>query len=489
VLGLIRDAACGYFLGVGGVSSAFWVAFQIPNLFRRLFGEGALSAAFIPVFSDYHHAGDREGARRVAGCVVGLLLVVLAASTLVGEAIVGGMWWFGTYDERTRLTLSLTAVMLPFMLLICTTATLGGLLNVLGRFAVPALTPVVMNVCMIAAVVVGGAWAGVPEQRLVYGVAIAVLVAGGLQVAMHWVALRKGDYAFRLALDRRHEGVRRIVRTMGPMVLGLGAVQVNTLADTLIAYWFVEYEGAPTVLYYAHRLYDFPLGVFGIALVTAVFAELARLSTLNDMAGFGRTVQKGMQLVLFVGVPASAGLILVRAPLAAFLFQRGAFDADGIERVARTVMFYAAGVWAFGCQHVFIRSFYALKDSRTPMKIAAAMILLNVPLNLVLVGPMEESGLALSTAICAVIQVILLARILVARVGHVDWRAVWRSVTRTAAATIVMTLAVTAIDAYGMQDPYVGVRLAVLVIVGVLSFVIAAYVIRHEELHVLVRRR
>ena len=488
-LGLIRDAVCAHVLGVGAASSAFWVAFQIPNLFRRLFGEGALSAAFIPVFSDYHHAGDRAGARRVGCCVLGLLVVTLLGLTLLGEATLGLLGKVGWDTERTRLTLSLTALMLPFMVMICVTAMLGGLLNVLGHFATPASAPIVLNVCMIAAAIGAGVWRGLPANQLVFVVAASVLVAGIVQVVIHWIAVERRGYRLTPAFDTRHEGVRRIIRTMGPMVVGLGAVQINTLADTLIAYWYIPFDGAPTVLYYAQRLYDFPLGVFSLAVVTAVFPELSRLATLNDTARYGATVIKGLRLVLFIGLPASIGLILVREPLVAFLFERGEFGAEGTRRVAQTLIYYAAGVWAYGCQHVLIRSFYALKDSRTPMRIAAYMILLNVPLNLILVWPLAEGGLALSTAICAVIQVIWLGRTLARRMGEVSWWAIESSVLRTAVATLAMTIMIVLLDAMWLGDVHVGARLAALVASGVVVFVAVAAALKHPELRELARGR
>lgn len=490
LLGLIRDATFAAAFGAGWEASAFSIAFQIPNLFRRLFGEGALSSAFIPVFSQVHHNGESDRAVRLAGTVLLGTTLLLGVLVVVGEGITFGLMPLVEPTDRNELTLRLTAIMLPYAILVCAVALIGGLLNVLGHFAAPAAAPIVLNVAIISAIGVGIFAPDASVEAQLSWVGAGVLVGGVLQLMLQWLAVRAKGFRLRPALDLRDEGVRRIALLTGPMVVGLAAVQINTLADSLIAYWFVPHGGAPNKLYLAQRLYQFPLGVFLIALATAIYPQFSKMAAERDMDGFGESVVRGLRMALFIGLPASVGLILMREPLVGLLFERGLFEHSDTVRTASVLLFYAAGIWAYGLQMMLARAFYALQDSKTPVRIAMAMVVANVTLNVVFVHVLpepEERGLALATAICAAIQSSWLAIVLARRVGNVPWALVRGQAVRVVVATAIMTAACVGVSY--VAGPSSAVQVVAILIVGAGSYAAASWLLRIEELGDLVSHR
>ncbi|UCD29088.1 MAG: murein biosynthesis integral membrane protein MurJ, partial [Planctomycetota bacterium] len=371
ILGLVRDMCCSHAFGLGGVWSAFALAFQVPNLFRRLFGEGALSAASIPVLTETLTRNGHTAVDALVGRLVGMLLAILVTVCVVAEIVVAGLFLYYRSVDDTALTLTLAGLLLPYLIFICTVAILGGVQNVFGRFALPAAMPIILNVFMITAAL-GGKWI-VPggHRKEIVLLAAAVIVAGMVQLVWQWFAVRRCGLRMRLSLEVNDPAIRRIAITMLPMVAGLGAVQINTLLDALIAWWFVKEQidpagglerVGPGVLYYAQRLYQFPLGVFAIALATAIFPALSRHSAEDDMPGLGQTLSRGIGVATFEGLPCLVGLILIRKPLVAVLLNRGEFaewDA-GVDRVSLALFMYALGIWAYAVNHLVVRAFYAL---------------------------------------------------------------------------------------------------------------------------------
>ncbi len=503
VLGLVRDMLFAYVFGAKEVMSAFQIGFQVPNLFRRLFGEGALSASSIPVLSEQLRHGGTEAVDRLGGKLMALLLLVLTVLVVVGELAVLALWPLLSHTAndipiragltQNQLTLALTAVMLPYMIFICASAILGGIQNIFGQFAVPAANPILLNVFEIAAMI-AGVWLFahdlVPQAYLL---GVTVVFTGIVQLSWQWTSVRKVGLRLPLRIDTKDPAFRLIARTMVPMTIGLSVVQINTLLDGLIAYRFVtSHPGGPAVLGYAQRLYQFPLGVFAIALATAIFPAMSRAAAGNDMAGLSQTLARGLRIVVFEGLPCTIGLILIREPLVEALFQRGMFTATATARVAATLATFAAGVWAFGINQIAVRAFYAMKDQMTPLRIAAWMVAGNLVLNLLLVGPLEEPGIGLATTICAVIQDVWLLRGLVRRLPGLAWREVVGSAGRTAVATALMALSVMAVQhvapAWPLYARSAAVRVAVLTTTGAAAFALAAWVVRCQELREIIRR-
>ncbi len=446
ITGLVRDAAMSRCFGAGLVMDSFAFAFMIPNLFRRLFGEGALSAAFIPVYTRLER-DDPALARRTASTLVGIMVLVLGGLTAIGEIALGALQLRTGGDH---LGLRLMAIMLPYMPLVCLVAILGAMLQVRGRFGPTASAPVILNLFIVGAAVF---FRDRPDDTHVSLTAWAVIVAGLVQVV--WSVLGAG-HAIAWPRLRDPEALRELRGVFSqtiPMVLGLGVLQLNTFLDGLIASYpsaigstilgfsYPLDEGAMASLGYAQRLYEFPLGVFGIAVATAIFPQLSRQA--NEPDAFVDTLRRGLRLVLFIGLPASVGLMLVRDQITAVILQGGDFRPEDTARVGRILMGYAPAIWAYSMTHTLTRGFYARGDSKTPVRVSLGMVALNLTLNLTLIWtPLREAGLAWSTATCAIIQSCILTRLLHRRVGIIVDGAVRSAWGRTVVATIAMAACV-----------------------------------------------
>ncbi len=490
VLGLARECLFGYFFSTSECLSAFRIAFMAPNLARRLFGEGALSSAVIPVLTETLHTRGAESSRRFVGTLLTVLAVVLIGLIVVIE--LGIAVWRGLQDD---LALHLAAILMPYMALICLVAAGSAVLNVRRHFATPAAAPAIMNLVVIVAIAVGAVAADLTGTRLMMWVCAGVLVAGVIQLAATGVALRAVSFFPIFGGKLQDPQVRAVARLMAPMILGLSAVQINSLVDYLIAYLFITVDGervGPAVLGFAQYLYQLPLGVFGIALATAIFPVLSQMATAGDRAGLSRVLGSGIRLSLFIALPASIGLMFVSKPLVATFFEYGAFDEADTRRVAGTLFFYSVGLIAYFAQHILVRTFYAMHDSRTPARIALTMVAVNLAMNLALVFVLQERGLALATALCAAIQVVWLSVRLNRTLPQIDWRHIGRGAARIVAAAGVMTASLVAVSLPGVMGDWIGshvaARLAVLVVVGAVTYALAARVMGIEELSAVLRR-
>ncbi|MCC6425419.1 MAG: murein biosynthesis integral membrane protein MurJ [Phycisphaerales bacterium] len=428
--GLARDVLIGRIFGDTALGSAFSAGFTIPNLFRRLFGEGALSAAFIPEYAKAQREG-REEADRFSSLTLVRLGIATGLLTAVAEIVLFAALVLLPPDPDRQMSIRLIIIMLPFMPFICGTAILGGMLQVHGKFGPAASGPLVLNGFIIAV----GLWhllrgeAGSPA--VAYALGIATTVSGITQAATFaWLLRRHASWRADRQLAR--ERVHRMWVTMIPVLIGLGTLQLNTFIDQLIAMWPIWVgptvfghpypldESSNIIIAAAQRLYQFPLGVFGIAVATAVFPLLSRHAA--DGERFADTLQRGLRISFYIGLPASAGLMLLNHDVVAALYASGRASVDGaapthggfsdagVARAAAVLAGFAPGVWAYSVNHVFARAFYARGDTRTPMRIAIGMVALNLALNLTLIWFLREAGLAWSTSICAAIQACILGR-------------------------------------------------------------------------------
>ncbi len=455
ILGMVRDMVFAFFLGASGVMDGWVIAFMIPNLSRRLFGEGAASSSLIPVYSQELEK-DRCRADRLARTVATVVFVVLSAVVIAGEILIWILYAISDY-EATRLKLALCGVMLPYMVMVCTVAILAGILNTHRHFAAPAAAPLVLNVLLIAALCFGGWVLKVPAQVHVFIAAGAVLLAGIVQWAIQVPPLRASGVSLRPAWDIRSPAFRRVLALMGPMVLGLTATQINTLADNLVALWLsgsvekgpffellgrrIEYpmwEGSVSQLFYAQRLYQFPLGVFGISLATAIFPLMSADAARNDLVALRRTVSRGLRCSAFISIPATIGLLLVSEPLVSAIFERGEFSSADTIGTTFTLTFYVLGLSGYFAQQVLTRAFYSLQESEIPAKSATVAVIVNVFLNLMLVWFLGAGGLAAATAICSYIQVAILTVALKRRLGRDILEGLRRAVLQTVGMTIGM---------------------------------------------------
>ena len=494
VLGMVRDMAFAYFFGSGWLSTAWTMGFKMPNLARRLFGEGAASASLIPVYSEELHR-DREKARQLANTVVSVLFVVLAAIVLLAEAVVWAYYHFFETRPGPRLGLALCAVMLPYMIFICIVAILGGILNVHRRFAAPAAAPIVLNIFIITGILFAGQILKLQPERQVFIVAIAILFAGLAQIAIQIPSLRAAGVSIRPAWDVSSEAFKKVIIMMAPMIIGLTVTQLNTLADDVIALIFMNKQakpvgyGAVAHLYYAQRLYQFPLGVLGISLATAIFPLMSADAARKDFDALSKTIARGIKAAIFVAVPATAGIFLVAKPLVAAVFEHGEFNKADTPIVALTLVAYAIGLCGYFCQQVMTRAFYSMQDSKTPMRSAIIAVCVNVVLNLTLIWFMGTAGLALSTAICSYLQVVILLSVLRKRMAHPILVGFSRSLVKVIAATALMCLVGISIN-YLMRnlprDTYYNIlRLGAVVPSAVVVYTISARILQIDSLSLL----
>lgn len=431
VTGLLRDVLLAQTFGLSWVQDAFSYAFQLPNLFRRLFGEGAMAPAFVPTFSHVLEQEGREAAWRLLARTFTLLTVVLVVVMMAIAAciVVISLLPVSAAQAGPRaLLLNLTLIMLPFMLSICLVALLSSILNCLGSFVPAAVAPIVLNFCMIAALVWLGPtlYPGHPEAQ-VFVTAWSVLIAGGLQLVLLWPVLR--HYGVRVAWrwDPGDPTVKRLLQLFGPITLGQGILAFGVFMDAQVctlltnaskgagvANWFgLQFayplqEGALSALTCAQRLYQFPLGVLVISLATAALPSFSRLAAQGDWPTWNGQVRQALRLALFEGVMAGALMVVLAIPIVRLLFERGKFTPADSVRAGHILLIYGLSMWSFCAQHIVTRAFYSVGDARTPLRIAVALLPVNLALSVCLVWmpTVREAAFAWSTAATSATAVI-----------------------------------------------------------------------------------
>ena len=405
VLGLARDIGGAGLFGAGPEWDAFVFAWMLPNLFRRLFGEGALSAAFVPVFSEYLVNKTKEEAWHLFNVVATCLVLLLAGMAILGIGLSFPLESILSAHSGADLGLqfSLIRILFPYLLLICFVALATGLLNSLTHFTTPALAPIVLNIFWLAGIFVIAPLFGRTLAEKVTLLAVMVLLGGFAQVAIQVPAMLRKGVRLRPALDFKHPGLKRILVLLGPLLIGLAPMQINVFFDSLIART-IGSVGANSVLFYGNRLMQFPLALIGIAMATAVFPILSQYAARNETGKVKSTASEALRLTLFVSLPASLGLALLAGPVIRLFFEHGRFAAEAASRAATVLVFYAAGVWIFCCMQIVVRVFYSLHDTKTPTKIAIGTVFLNLILNLLLIGPMDAAGLALATTVAGAVN-------------------------------------------------------------------------------------
>ena len=440
VLGLVRDQLFAALVGANAFSDAFVAAFRIPNLLRDLFAEGALSAAFVPTFADYQRNRGAMDAFRLANLVMGFILLLVGALSLLGIFFapqIVDVVAPGFVDQRT-LTIELTRIMMPFLLLVSLAAAVMGMLNAQFRFTAPALAPALFNVGSIAVGV--GLWlAGLGPERAVVGWSVGTLFGGLLQLLAQVPSLRATGYRFRprLAGALAEPGMRRIGQLMGAAVVGLSATQVNIVVNTI----FASHErGAVSWLNYAFRLMQFPLGVFGVAIATVAGAGVAQKAAARDMEAVKETLGSAMRLVAFLNVPSAVGLMVLAEPIVGLIYQHGRFGPSDTAATAQALLFYAIGLYAYSGVKVFAPAFYALDEARVPVLGSFVGMAANVVLNVTLYPRLGYRGVALGTSIAATANFAVLAVTWRLHHGGLGRAGIYRQLLRVLAATAVLAL-------------------------------------------------
>ena len=444
LFGYLRDMVFAGVFGAGPIADAFIAAFRIPNLLRRLFGEGSFGISFIPVFTaTLQRQGRREALllARSAFHVLSLFLVVavvigIFAAPLITRVVAYG---FTKFPDQFSLTVSLTRIMFPYLFCIGMVSLSMGVLNGLGHFAAPALAPVLLNLAMIGSLLLAVFASAEPIFR-VYALAVGVLVGGGLQLALQLPFLARKGLRLMQKATLVHPELKKIGRLFIPATIGAAVFQVNTLVGNLLASFLPA--GSISYLYFADRLVQFPLGIFGISTATALLPSLSRLTADGDHDAVVQTFGFAMRLVLFISFPAMIGLVVLREPVVALLFQRGQFDAEATRLTAVALLYYACGLWAFSSVRIVTTVFYAMQDVQTPVKIGMLSIGANLLLGWLLMKPMQHAGLALSLTLSSALNLFLLLATLRSRMGSLGGRRIAASACKTAICSGIMGLTV-----------------------------------------------
>jgi putative peptidoglycan lipid II flippase len=484
ILGFIRDMVTAWFFGAGFLTDAFFVAFRIPNILRRLLAEGSLSIAFVPVFTESIARNGKEEAFRMARSALRLLSIILTGVTLIGvlaAPLMVRVMAPGFEGEKYTLTLILTRIMFPYVFFICLVALCMGILNVLGHFAAPALSPVLLNLSIIGAVFFISPHLGQP----VFGLALGVLLGGVLQLLLQVpVLIHKGFFFWKKA-PLYHPGVKKIFQMMGPAAVGAAGHQINILIGTLLASLLPE--GSVSFLYYADRLVEFPLGIFAISTSVAALPSLARQAADQNMPALKNTFSHAINFTLFITFPAMVGLMVLTRPIVALLFERGAFDPHSTEMTVYALTWYASGLWAFAAVRVIVSAFYALMDTQTPVKMATVSIAANIAISIALMGPMKHGGLALATSLSSTLNVFLLLWSLRRKIGALDLKKMIESVFKSMVCSCVMGAClwwmIDILDMHGAPETLTLLwQLGLLIAAGIVVYVSSAAVLKCREL-------
>jgi putative peptidoglycan lipid II flippase len=438
ILGMARDMVYAGFMGDTKVASAFMLAFQIPNLFRRLLGEGALTAAFIPIFKRKEvQEGDTEMWRAANAVISGLLVSASVVSALAMLGITAALA-VGALKPETKLMLELLRIMFPYTLLVCLAAALIGMANARNYFFIPALGATMLNVVMIASVWFLAPRLGHSLDRQIFALAIGVLVAGVAQTAFQLPTLHREGYRYRWVSPWHDPTVREVVRKMVPASIGVAAFQINVLITQSFSFWFDPH--IVSTFYYAVRLMEFPQGMFGISLATYLLPTLSGLASGNDYTGFRQTLKQGIGYLGFLNLLAGAMAFALAAPIVRLIFEHGEFGPEATRRVSITLMSLAPGLFFFSGVNILARAFYALHDIKTPMKISIVCLGLNLVFALSLVQRYREAGLGAANTLSAVFNAGLLVYALRRKLSRLEMADLWRSLLALLAAAVLAGL-------------------------------------------------
>lgn len=445
VLGLVREQVVAYLFGAGMATDAFVAAFRIPNLLRDLFAEGALSSAFVPVFKEKIVKDGKAEAFRLANLTISGLLFIVGAVVAVGIIASPAIVYvsakgFATDPGKFVLTVSLTRIMFIYLLMVSVSAVFMGILNSVGRFGIPALSPALFNVGMILTPLLLFQYFSIP----IYTLAVGVIIGGIGQLVFQIPALLRIGYRFKFMLNFADAGIRRILRLISPMILGLSASRINILINTLLASLLIE--GAMSYLNFAYRLMHFPLGVFGVAVGTVTLPKVSADAARDDVSQLVRTFREAIGLTMFLVIPSAVYLAGFGDDLVRLIYQRGAFGAEATSQTAKALYFYAFGLVGFAGVRVAAPVYYALDDAKRPMFYSIISVAVNVALNFALIPVWGFAGLAAATSAAGLTNVILLIYNMKKKVAGIDYIYIISTVVKIVLGSVAAMLVIKLID-------------------------------------------
>ena len=491
IAGYARDVIIAYFFGATALTDAFWVAFRIPNLLRRLFAEGSLTISFIPVFTQYLETKNKEEAKKVADAVftilVFLLILISIGGILLSPYII--KLFAAGFDESTfELAVSLNRIMFPYIIFISLTALSMGVLNSLRHFFAPAFSPVILNICIIVAVFFLYKNFNVP----IYAAAVGVIAGGILQLIFQLPFLYGRGFLFSFHKQVRHPAVKKIGFLIIPQLFGVAVYNINILVNTQYASFMTE--GTISYLYFAERLIEFPLGIIAVSIATVLLPSLSSYVSKKEFDKFKETYSFTLRLMFFILIPALVGLIVLRVPICNLLYQRGEFDYAATVFTSQALLGYAVGLWAVGGIRITAPAFYSMQDTKTPVIIAFVAFIVNAVLGYVLgfTFGYKHTGLALASSISSIINFVLLFYLIERRVGNINIKSIIVLLVKLTAISGVMGIVIWRISkltfwnesAFSLEK--IGILAASIVIAAVIYFLLAK-ILKIEEADFLVK--
>ncbi len=493
-LGFIRDILIASFFGTTMAADAFFIAFRIPNILRHLLAEGALSAGFVPVFAETHTQGGKEELWKLVKIVFTLMFLLLLILVILG--IIFAPWLvriiapgFIHHPDKLKLTIHLSRLIFPYLFFIGLAAVGMGALNSLKHFSIPAFSPAVLNISLIIFLIFVCRHMQVP----IYGLTLGVVVGGVGQFLIQLPPLLRRGWPPSLFFNFRktwqevktHPQIRKIGILLTPAMFGLAIHQLSLLIDTLLASFLPE--GSVSYLYYGNRLMQLPLGVFGIALATASLPILSAQAAKKDLENFRKTLTFSLRSMLFITLPAMVGLIVLRYPIIRLLFAHGAFSEASVQGSASTLLFYSLGLCSYAGVKMVVAGFYALQDTRTPLRIGFLVLVVNAVLNLILMGPLKSGGIALATALSSTMSFFIFLAVLKGRIGPLEYDSIKDSFLRILSAAIIMG-GVCFLVAQGLSRPDMGIlgkiiQVGCSIIFGLGAYISACLFFRLEEIN------
>ncbi len=497
IFGMGREMVFAYLFGAGYSMDAFRLAYNIPNILRDLFAEGTLGASFVPVFAEYHERKGDKDAWNLANISLNALLLIVGGITLLG--ILFSPWivkvvahGFGKEPGKLGLTIQLTQLMFPFLLLICVAALVMAILNFFSRFFITGIAPVMFNVGIIGSSLLLFPVFKQAGIQPIFGVAVGVLIGGAAQLGFQIFPLLRQGYSYRPRLSLSHPGVRRVGKLAVPVILGLAATRVNVFINLFLA--ALLEQGSVSYLGYAFRLMVLPLGVFGVAVSTVALPRAAREAALEEQDKVRETLSLSLRLVFLLTIPASALLFVLASPIIRILYERGEFGPADTVATSQALMLYCIGIFAVASVKVLASIFYSLKDSRTPMKVSFLTVAVNLLFSLLLIGTMRFRALALAASIAAIFNFGLLLWLVRRRMGSIDGGRILKSGGKAAVSSLAMALGVFFFSAWlqrnffplGLTAQLVHLVLAIMLGLGI--FLLFSYILRAEEVELALKR-
>jgi putative peptidoglycan lipid II flippase len=480
ILGYIRDMFVANLFGVGIFADAFYAAFRIPNLFRRMFGEGSFSAAFIPVFSHYLHTKDKDETQNFLNAIFTVLLIILVVISIFGIVFSPILtkvlvWGFSDNPVKMQITIELTRLMFPFIVFICLAAFLLAILNTLHSFFIPALAPSSLSVSEIFYILAISPL--ILPGNQIKGLALSVILGGALHFFVQYPKLKHLGWHLKFKINLKHPGIKQVALLMIPSLVGLSVDQINAFVDNICASFLGN--GPVSALYYSNRLMQMPLAVFGLAFATASLPAMSKAYAKKDIVTLKNSLNYSIRFTIFTLMPAAVGLMVIGLPIVKLLFEHGKFNALGSIMTNKALFFYSLGLPAYAISKIFANAFYSFQDTKTPVKTAIVAMIVHVFLCIILMKPMGVRGLALSTAVSSYFNFIILASSLRKRIGNIGIKLIIISFFKSFIASIC-----TGIVAWHAckvsTNLFLSVPIAILT--GVIVFIVVSYILKSEEL-------